>query len=326
MSFRLYLIYSGSNFHCNRFPYYEDNPAFYAEHLKNYHLFKINGCDAVLGYILNEVVEKFQFAADYWAVDSMKRTVTLATSPNATPAQRSDLIAKTLAETVKRGTFEILKGWRNEMYPVFGPSGEFLFEMERCASALFGIVTYGIHATCYVEGEKGLRFWVPRRARTKQTYPGMLDNTVAGGMSTGEPPSVCIIREAMEEASLPEDVVKASAVPAGCVSYFYVRDPRAGGESGLMQPEVEYIYDLKLDASIIPKPGDDEVEDFRLFTVEELKQALGNGEFKPNCAMVLIDFFIRHGILTPENEPDYLEIMGRLHRRLQFPTAKHCKR
>lgn len=250
----------------------------------------------------------------------------MVTPPNATPAQRSDLIAKTLAETVKRGTFEILKGWRNEPYPVFGPSGEFLFEMERCASALFGIVTYGVHATGYVEDEKGLRVWVPRRARTKQTYPGMLDNTVAGGMSTGEPPSVCIIREAMEEASLPEDVVKATAAPAGCVSYFYVRDPRAGGEAGLMQPEVEYIYDLKLDASIIPKPGDDEVEDFRLYTVEELKQALENGEFKPNCAMVLIDFFIRHGILTPENEPDYLEIMGRLHRRLEFPTTKHCKR
>lgn len=94
----------------------------------------------------------------------------------------------------------------------------------------------------------------------------------------------------------------------------------------MMQPEVEYIYDIKLDASIIPKPCDDEVEDFRLYTVEELKQALANGEFKPNCAIVLIDFFIRHGILTPENEPDYLEIMGRMHRRLEFPTASHCRR
>lgn len=272
------------------------------------------------------MVEKFQFPANCWAVDSAKRTVTLVTPPNATPAQRSDLIAKTLAETVKRGDFEILKGWRNEMYPVFGPDGEFLLEMERCASALFGIVTYGIHATGYVEDEKGLRIWVPRRARGKQTYPGMLDNTVAGGMSTCERPSECIVREAMEEASLPEDVVKANAVPTGCVSYFYVRDPRAGGESGLMQPEVEYIYDIKLDASIIPKPCDDEVEDFRLYTVEELKQALANGEFKPNCAIVLIDFFIRHGILTPENEPDYLEIMGRMHRRLEFPTASHCRR
>lgn len=294
--------------------------------MKNYHFFKVSGCDAVLGYLLNSSVEKFHFPEDCWAVDSVNRTVTLVTPPNATPKQRSDLIAKTLADTVTRGDFEILKGWRNEMYPVYGPSGEFLLEMERCASPLFGIVTYGVHATCYVEDENGLRIWVPRRANTKQTYPGMLDNSVAGGMSTGEPPSECIVRESMEEASLPEDVVKANAVPTGCITYFYVRGERAGGESGLMQPEVEYIYDIKLDASIIPKPCDDEVEDFRLYTVEETKKALANGEFKPNCSLVLIDFFIRHGIVTPENEPDYLEILARMHRRLEFPTASHCSR
>lgn len=310
----------------SRFPYYTDNPAFYTEHLRNYHFFKVSGCNAVLGYIPNTVVDKFDFPDDCWAIDSANRTVTLLSPPNATPDQRSDLVAKTLSATVKPGRFEILKGWRNEMYPVYAPDGELLLEMERCASPLFGIVTYGVHITCYVEDENGLRFWVPRRARTKQTYPGMLDNSVAGGMSTGEKPFDCVVREAMEEASLPEDVVKANAVPVGCVSYFYVRDPRAGGESGLMQPEVEYVYDVKLDPSIVPKPGDLEVEDFRLFTVEETKRALANREFKPNCALVLIDFFLRHGILTPENEPDYLEIMGRLHRRLEFPTASHCTR
>lgn len=309
-----------------RFPYYSDNPTFYTDHLKNYHFFKVSGCHAVLGYILNKVVDKFAFSEDCWAVDSTNRTVTLVTPPDATAEQRSDLIAKTLSATVKRGSFEILNGWRNEMYPVYAPGGELLFEMERCASPLFGIVTYGVHATCYVEDEKGLRLWIPRRARTKQTYPGMLDNTVAGGMSTGEKPFECAVREAMEEASLPEEIVKANAIPSGCVSYFYVRDPRAGGESELLQPEVEYIYDIRLDPSVIPKPGDSEVEDFGLLTVEETKQALANGEFKPNCAMVLIDFFLRHGFLTPENEPDYLEIITRLHRRLEFPTASHCTR
>jgi hypothetical protein len=31
------------------------------------------------------------------------------------------------------------------------------------------------------------------------------------------------------------------------------------------------------------------------------------------------DFFIRHGIITPENEPNYIEIASRLHRELEFP-------
>jgi hypothetical protein len=60
--------------------------------------------------------------------------------------------------------------------------------------------------------------------------------------------------------------------------------------------------------------------------VSAIKEALSRGEFKPNCAIIMIDFFVRHGILTPENEPDYLEIVARLHRRMEHPTASHCTR
>ena len=288
-------------------------------------MFKVSGCDAVLGYILNSVVKAFPWP-DCWAIDSTNRTVTLITPPDATPNLRSELVAKTIGEAVERKTFTILEGWRDELYPVYGPNGEFLLELERCASSLFGIVSYGVHVTCYVQDDKGMRIWVPRRSKTKSTFPGMLDNTVGGGMSTGEQPSECVVREAMEEASLPEDYVRANAAATGCITYFYARDERAGGETGLLQPEVEYVYDIKLNDSIIPKPCDSEVEKFHLFTVEETKQALANGEFKPNCALVLIDFFIRHGIVTPENEPDFLEITARLHRRLEFPTASHATR
>jgi isopentenyldiphosphate isomerase len=92
-----------------------------------------------------------------------------------------------------------------------------------------------------------------------------------------------------------------------------------------VQPEVEYVYDIKLPADVVPKPNDTEVEEFCLLTVEETKKALANGEFKPNCAVVLIDFFLRHGILTPENEKDFLQIITRIHRRLEFPTVSYAK-
>lgn len=274
--------------------------------------------------MLNSVVEKFPWPEDCWAIDSTNRTVTLITSPDATSSQRSALLAKTINEAAKQKTFSILEGWRDELYPVYGPRGEFLLEMERSASSLFGIVTYGIHVTAYVKEGNEIRIWVPKRSKTKSTYPGMLDNTVAGGMSTGERPSDCVVRESMEEASLPEDVVKANAIATGCITYLYKRSAHAGGETDLLQPEVEYVYDIKLDASVTPKPCDTEVEAFYLLTVDEVKQALANGDFKPNCSMVLIDFFIRHGIITPENEADFLEITARLHRRLEFPTVSHA--
>ncbi|CAG7941540.1 unnamed protein product [Penicillium salamii] len=308
---------------CDNFPYYEDDRAAYTENLNNYHAFKVSGYSATLGYILNAVVEKFPWPKNSWNIDSNARTVTLVTPPNADPALRSSLVAEAINEAVKQDKFEILRGWRNEKYPVYGPGGEFLLDMERCASPLFGIVSYGAHMTGYTRDESGYKIWVPRRSKTKQTYPGLLDNTVAGGMCTDEIPFECIVREAMEEASLPEDKVRATIAARGCVTYSHVRDARAGGETGLIQPEVEYVYDLELDAETIPKPCDGEVEEFKLLSIPEIREALANGEFKPNCATIMIDFFIRHGILTAENEPDFLSIIAGLHRRLEYPTASH---
>ena len=50
----------------------------------------------------------------------------------------------------------------------------YVFEMERSACALFGLVTYGVHMSIYEEivqddGQSSLRVWVPTRALTKPT-------------------------------------------------------------------------------------------------------------------------------------------------------------
>lgn len=101
----------------------------------------------------------------------------------------------------------------------------------------------------------------------------------------------------------------------------YLSDERRGGETGMVMPECQWVYDLELpsDGSVVPVPSDGEVEEFYLWGVEEIKEHLAKGEFKPNCAMVMLDFFVRHGVLTEENEPDFAEIKRRLHRDLEFP-------
>lgn len=190
--------------------------------------------------------------------------------------------------------------------------------MERSVTPLLGVVTYGVHMTAYVNTPEGMKIWAPRRADTKQTYPGMMDNTVAGGLSTGEEPFECLMRECGEEASLPRHVAE-KAKPCGTLTYFHVRDSRAGGETGLCQPECQYIYDLELPTEVIPRPGDDEAVDFRLLSVKEAQDALADGRFKPNCALLLLEFLVRHSIITPETEPDYIEIVSRFHRKLEYP-------
>ena len=146
----------------------------------------------------------------------------------------------------------------------------------------------------------------------------MLDNSVAGGMAAGEDPLECIIREAGEEASLPAELVRARIKSVGTVSYFHIRDERAGGEIGLLQPETQFAFDLELPPDVVLKPSVDEVQEFYLWGVEEVRKALGEGQFKPNCALYLVDFLVRHGIVTARDEMDYLEIVTRLHRRIYF--------
>ncbi|KAI9795559.1 MAG: hypothetical protein M1833_006959 [Piccolia ochrophora] len=258
----------------------------------------------------------------------------------ATPAQRTAHVAAITTHWRRTRAFAVLAGWRDELYPVYAAGGAEVFRVERAASPLFGVVTYGVHMTVYTLGDPSpspstpspptthaadMKIWVPRRSATKQTYPSLLDNSVAGGISAGETPLASLVREAGEEAGLAERVVLDGARPCGVVSYFHVRDGRAGGEVGLLQPECQFVYDLELpegEGDVQLRPVDNEAESFALLPVAEVVQALRRGEFKPNCAMVMIDFLVRHGVVNAENEPEYLEVVARLRRRLEFPLWK----
>ncbi len=147
----------------------------------------------------------------------------------------------------------------------------------------------------------------------------MVSMLIMSTVATGEQPFECLVRESSEEASLPEELVRKGATAEGILTYIYIRESRAGGENGMIQPECQFVYELELPADVIPKPNDSEVEQFYLWTVEEVQEHLTKGEFKPNCALIILDFFIRHGILTRENERDFEEITSRLHRQLEFP-------
>lgn len=308
---------------CDNFPYQATNPDSYAAHITTYYHLILPDQSRSLGLLLPSVASVFQ-GLPAWEVDDENKTLTLTAGNDR--ATRSAAVAATTAAMRATGHFEVLNGWRDELYPVYGEDGQIVFEIERAASSLFGVVTYGVHMTAYQRVRAGvqetLKIWVPRRAKDKSTYPSMLDNTVAGGIGVGEGPFESLIRESAEEASLSEAFVRENVRSTGAVTYFHIRDERAGGETRLLQPECQYTYDLEVGEDIEPRPSDDEVEGFTLMGVEEVKEMLAAGEFKPNCALVLLDFFIRHGVLTYENERDYIEIVARLHRLLELPTAR----
>ncbi|RSM07967.1 hypothetical protein CEP52_004929 [Fusarium oligoseptatum] len=277
-----------------------------------------------IGYILDRVFQELlkvpEEVRGRMEYDTEKRTVALFRE--GTEQERTRCVAALGDYWRQNKTFPLLRGWRNELWPVYGRTGELLFSMERAAMGLIGTMRYGVHMIAYVRDETapyGLRLWVPTRARNKSTFPSMLDNTVAGGLMTGEDPFECVIREADEEASLPDETVRKGAKFVGNVTYIYITDAGQVGEGGFIYPECQWVYHLELPGDVVPQPKDGEAERFDLCDVDQVRADLAKGRFKPNCALVTLDFFIRHGILTQENEPEIEQIKRRVRRDIPFP-------
>lgn len=195
-----------------------------------------------------------------------------------------------------------IRGWRDELYPIapsFGAPA--IAEFERSASPYLGVRAWGVHMTGYVRKSDGLYIWVARRADDKPTYPGMLDNTVAGGLPMGLSPVENMVKECQEEAGIPESLAR-QVRPVGVIAY------RHQQEEGL-KPDQMFCFDLELPVDFQPENTDGEVGEFRLMPAGDVLELVRETrEFKYNCNLCLIDFFIRHGIVTPENEPDYIAL------------------
>lgn len=273
--------------------------------------------NALLGYVIPATAEKLAVPelAEFFTVESGSIQMKASLASFET---RNDVFRR-IGEAWRQNDAALAAGWRNELYAVYNPPGEPYFLVERAVSVLLGVVTYGVHCNGYIPAEispdRELKLWIPRRAKDKPTYPGKLDNTVAGGLGWPLGIEENLVKECYEEAGLDEQWVLARASLAGVVSYMVQPD----GPKGHVQPEVEYIYDLKFDNETVPRPVDGESEDFVLMGVAEVKRRMEAREFKPNCALVVLDFLIRHGAVGPDT-PGFLELVARMHRRLPFPT------
>lgn len=289
------------------------------EHWNQIYQFFITGDPRPHGLMLAETVKKMPWTEDF-IVNHESRAVTLRPNDNGDASTAcTNALTKLIQQSIDDNTFKVIGGRHSEPYPIMGAN--FPIRLERYASTIFGIISRGAHMTCYTISAGEMKIWVPRRSPNLFTYPNCLDTTVAGGVAAGEGPFECVVREAEEEASLSMDFVRKNAKAVGCTSYIGLNDVRGGGETGLIGPDIMYLYDLELPEDVICKQNDEEVKYFSLMTVDEVKQGLAAGEFKKNSALVMIEFFVRHGVITAENEQHYPEIVARLHRRLPLPIA-----
>ena len=219
-----------------------------------------------------------------------------------TADKRSCAVAGVVEAWRREGLLRRLSG---ELFAVDNGAGrEPLLLIDRSAMQTFGFGAVGVHLNGYVCGPDGLHVWVAERAAGRHSYPGMLDNMVAGGQPAGLSLMENVVKEAGEEAGIPRALAER-ARPAGAVTYCLET------EAGL-RPDLLYVWDLELPAGFHPHASDGEVSQFELWPADRLAETVRDTErFKFNCNLVNIDFLVRHGVLDPE-DPDYAAILAGL--------------
>ncbi len=256
---------------------------------------------ARVGWVRRGFAEKLRAYPDAFAVADEAVSMAAGLDDYDARSLAADKALRDLAETGE------IPGWRGEYYPV-GTSfaGPHAMEMERAAAPFFGITAYGVHVNGFVRKGGTIHMWIARRATGKHTYPGMLDNIIAGGQPVGISPMDNVVKEAGEEASVPPEIAgRARAV--SMISYC-----QETGDG--LKPDVMFNYDLELPGDFTPVNTDGEVAEFYLWPIEKVMETVAEtAEFKFNCNLVVIDFCVRHGLITPEH-PDYVAITSGLRR------------
>ncbi|HQT65167.1 MAG: thiamine pyrophosphokinase [Acidocella sp. 20-57-95] len=169
--------------------------------------------------------------------------------------------------------------------------GPVLAVLDRGALPDFGVIGVGAHLNGLVQKPDGWHLWVAKRAADKKLDPGKLDHLVAGGVSVGMTPFETLVKEAGEEAGLPEDL--ASQAKFVCQLHYNMERPEG------LRRDVLYAYDCVLPDQFHPEPADGEVESFELWPLERVfERVCSSDDFKFNVNLVLIDLFIRFALVT----------------------------
>ena len=182
--------------------------------------------------------------------------------------------------------------WRGEAFDVRArPDGEVLGQVDRGVLPVLGIQAQGVHVNGLVRRPDGPLLWVAVRAADKLLDPNKLDHIVAGGVAAGMTPWQTLLKEAGEEAAIPPHLA-ARAVPVAQIGYAMER-----GEG--LRRDLLHCYDLDLPEEFAPHPADGEVARFELWPIARALDAVQQGDaFKFNVTLVLIDLFIRLGLIV----------------------------
>lgn len=157
----------------------------------------------------------------------------------------------------------LVPGWRNELHDYVDDWGRVRCSLERAAFRVLGLRSRAVHVNSYT-GENTL--WLARRADSKATDPGKLDNLAAGLVASGESPEECLVRELAEEAGVPR-FLALMARPSGMI-----HSQRLEPEG--VHDELLCCYDLDLPPGFAPVNVDGEVAEFMQASADQAARRL----------------------------------------------------
>ena len=250
----------------------------------------LGGSQAAAGHIMPAHAKVLQSLSSQWTDLSLGLHWD---TPERTHASRSQALAEFAKQLHDLG---YVTGWRNEKFSfwedhVIGigprclePRSELpaAFEMERSAFRFFGLRSHAVHVNGFTpEG----RLWCGRRALTKPTDPGMLDNVAAGGLPVSESLQSCGVREMAEEAGISE------ALALTAVSHGHVSTCRA--VTAGWHHETLWVFNLLVSPDVMPVNQDCEVSEFTCLFPKQVVAAIASNALTVDAACV-----IAHGVLN----------------------------
>jgi 8-oxo-dGTP pyrophosphatase MutT (NUDIX family) len=199
---------------------------------------------------------------------------------NLSPAQRSQALALAAQRLREQG---LIRGWRDECYSYWGAISHDpdvaqpeWFRLERAAFRFFGLRSHAVHINGFTPDG---RMWCARRALSKATDPGRLDNLAAGGLAAGEGILSCAVRELYEEAGI-EPGLAQQVQRAGRIT-------TARSEAEGWHDETLVVFNLLLPDGVVPHNTDGEVSGFECLSPAEVMARIRMADFSKDAACVL---------------------------------------
>lgn len=207
---------------------------------------------------------------------------------------RSDALAE-LSQKLRDA--DLVHNWRDELFSIYldVERQTEIFQLERGVVPLLALQAHGVHLNGYTMINDVPHVWIAQRSADRVIAPLKYDQLVAGGLPAELSLKENLYKEAGEEAGIAKALVEPARY-AGSLQYM------TEDEFGIRN-DVLHCFDVELPESFEPHNQDGEVEQFMRLPVSEVISLLQQkDQFKPNTALVMLNFLLRHGWLVVNDE------------------------